>query len=60
MSTMDHYGYIWATFYAGLMSIQMHPRNALAAEDMPLLLSSMASVADRMLLEYKERFTWHG
>lgn len=44
---------IWAVFFAGLVSIRMHPRNGDTIDDAELC--RLASVADQMYLLYQAR-----
>lgn len=46
--------YIWAMFYAGLVSMRFHPRNENVVVSLELELA--AEVADRMVLQWKERY----
>lgn len=42
--------HIWAVFYAGLVSMQYHPRN-----NVPVNLDELARIADAMVERYRER-----
>lgn len=44
---------IWAMFFAGLVSIRMHPRNGDSLDDAELC--RLAAVADQMYLLYQAR-----
>lgn len=49
---------VWAMFYAGIVSIQFHPRNAGAFVD----FDQLADAADEMLKRYRarEEVLWRG
>lgn len=47
--------YIWAMFFAGLVSIKAHPRNEVAVN-----FDECAVMADHMFVRYKERFPCPG
>lgn len=51
--------YIWAVYYASIVSMQHHP-GAGRREHVALTLAECARVADLMLKEHQERYPCHG